>query len=60
MGPRWHLLDVKLMLQDMPGGNPTEEVQARFVAPNFDKVHVESDIYVELVSRRNNHDCSRT
>ncbi len=50
MGPRWHLVRADLMLRDMPGGNPTDEHRASFVAPDFSDVHAESDIYIELVS----------
>ncbi len=50
MVPRCHLVYVDRMLRDMPGGNPTDEDRASFVAPDFSDVHGDIDAYIELVS----------
>lgn len=50
MVPRCHLVYVYRMLRDMPGGNPTDEDRASFVAPDFSDVHGDIDAYIELVS----------
>ena len=51
MADRFHLMSVQLMIDQIPGLEPTDEERSKFVKPSFDKVKDEAGIYIQLVSR---------